>query len=61
MSDDTLISAYHQAVRDYEATRIGSVRRIEAFTRLLTAEKVLTTRLGWVDQNLERYRERYSP
>ena len=61
MSDDTLINANHQAMRDYEATKIGSGRRIEAFTRLLVAEKVLTARLGWVDQNLERYRERYSP
>jgi hypothetical protein len=61
MTEHALIDAYHQAMRDYEAAKVGTGGRIEAFTRLLVAEKVLTTRLGWIDQNLKRYRERYSP
>jgi hypothetical protein len=61
MTEHALIDAYHQAMRDYEAAKVGTGGRIEAFTSLLVAEKVLTTRLGWVDQNLKRYRDRYSP
>jgi hypothetical protein len=61
MTDDTLINAYHQAMHDYEAAKVGTGTRIEAFTRFLVAEKVLTARGRWIDQNLERYRERYSP
>jgi hypothetical protein len=40
-----LIDAYHGATYDYEAAKAGTADRLEAFTRLLTAERVLTNRL----------------
>jgi hypothetical protein len=60
MTDDELIDAYHKATRDYEAAKVGTGCRVEAFTTLLVAEKVLTVRLG-MDPHLKHYRERYSP
>ena len=48
-------------MHDYEAAKVGTGTRIEAFTRFLVAEKVLTARLGRIDQNLDHFRERYSP
>ena len=61
MTDDKLIRAYNKAIRDYEAAKDGDGCRVEAFTNFMVAEKVLTARIGCVDQNLARYRERYSP
>jgi hypothetical protein len=61
MTDDKLIHAYNEAMRNYEVAKGGSGCRVEAFTNFLVAEKVLTARIGCFDQNLARYRERYSP
>jgi hypothetical protein len=44
-SDTELIDAYHIATFDYEAAKAGTGDRLGAFTRLLVAERVLTTRL----------------
>jgi hypothetical protein len=40
-----LIDGYHTATHDYEAAKAGTARRLEAFTRLLVAERVLVGRL----------------
>jgi hypothetical protein len=61
MTNDNLIDAYREARGAYEAAKVGTGHRVETFTRYLVAEKVLTTRLGRIDQNLEHFRERYSP
>jgi hypothetical protein len=42
-----LIDAYHNATSGYEAAKTGTGDRLEAFTRLLVAERALTTRLPW--------------
>src|SRR4029077_10413980 len=44
-TDVQLIDAYHSATFDYQASKAGTGARFEAFTRLLVAERVLTTRL----------------
>jgi hypothetical protein len=44
-TDVELIDGYHSATFDYEAAKAGTGSRVEAFTRLLVAERVLTTRL----------------
>jgi hypothetical protein len=61
MTHDKLFDAYHVAMGAYEAAKAGTGCRIETFATFLVAEKVLTARLGWVDKNLENFRERYSP
>jgi hypothetical protein len=60
MTNDKLINAYHEAMAAYEAAKTGAGSRVETFTRFLVAEKVLSARLGRIDQNLEHFRERYS-
>jgi hypothetical protein len=44
-TDIQLIDAYHNATADYEAAQSGAGDRLVAFTRLLVAERALTTRL----------------
>jgi hypothetical protein len=44
-TDIELIDAYHNATSDYEAAQSGAGDRLAAFTRLLVAERALTTRL----------------
>ena len=44
-TDSELIEAYHNATSDYEAAQSGAGDRLMAFTRLLVAERALTTRL----------------
>jgi hypothetical protein len=61
MTNDKLIDAYREAVTSYEAAKTGTGSRVETFTTLLMAERVLTARLGWVNQNLEQFWERYTP
>jgi hypothetical protein len=61
MTHDKLFDAYHVAMGAYEAAKAGTGCRIETFATFLVPEKVLTARLGWVDKNLENFRERYSP
>jgi len=41
-TDVELIDAYHNATYAYEAAKAGAGNRLEAFTRLLVAERVLT-------------------
>jgi hypothetical protein len=50
-TDSELIDGYHSAIYAYEAAKPGTGCRLEAFTRLLVAERVLVTRLSgqhWV-------------
>jgi hypothetical protein len=61
MTHDKLINAYHEARGAYEAAKAGSGSRTETLTTFLVAEKVLHARMGWVDRNLEHFREHYSP
>jgi hypothetical protein len=61
MANDKVIDAYHEAMIAYEAAKAGTGSRVETFTRLLMAEKILTARFGRIDQNLEHFRQRYSP
>jgi hypothetical protein len=44
-TDIELIDAYHNATSDYEVAQSGAGDRLAAFTRLLVAERALTTRL----------------
>ena len=44
-TDLELIEGYHLATDAYAAAKMGSGRRLEAFTRLLVAERALTARL----------------
>jgi hypothetical protein len=46
MTDDKLVNAYHEAMEDYEAAKAGVGNRVEAFTRFLVAERVVSARLG---------------
>ena len=46
-TDAELIDAYHHASNDYEDAKAGRGGRLEAFTRLLVAERILTARLPW--------------
>jgi hypothetical protein len=52
--DDKLVDAYHEALGDYEAAKAGAGNRVEAFTRFLVAERVLSARLGRIDRDLDR-------
>ena len=52
-TDAELIDAYQSATNDYEAAKDGRGDRLEAFTRLLVAERVLAARLPW--QHLVRH------
>jgi hypothetical protein len=61
MTDSDLLHAYNEAMRVYETAKAGTGCRVEAFAKLLVAEKTLTARVGFVDQNLERYRKHYAP
>jgi hypothetical protein len=44
-TDRELIDGYHAATYDYEAAKAGTGRRLDAFTRLLVAERLLAARL----------------
>ena len=54
MTIDKLVNAYHEAMSDYEAAKAGSGNRVEAFTRFLVAERILSARLGQIDRDLEQ-------
>jgi hypothetical protein len=54
MTNEKLINAYHEAMSNYEAAKAGAGNRVEAFTRFLVAERVLSARLGRIGQDLER-------
>ena len=53
-----LTQAYHDAISDYEAAKAGIGDRVDAFTNLLDAEIVLTTRVGY-GQRLQCNREHH--
>jgi hypothetical protein len=55
MTNDKLAHAYHEAMSDYEAAKAGAGNRVEAFTRLLVAERIISARLGRIGVELERY------
>jgi len=60
MTHSELIDAYDQAKRSHEAAAVGA--RVEAFVRLLVAERALAAQLGLgFCQHLSHYRERWSP
>ena len=61
LPDHELIDAYRMAMLVYETAKTGIGCRVEAFISLLVAERLLTSRFGLVDLNIERFRERYSP
>ena len=61
MTNEKLVNAYHEAMAAYEAAKTGTGSRVETFAKFLVAEKVLAARLGKIDQNLEHFREHYSP
>ena len=52
MTNDKLVHAYHEAMSDYEAAKAGAGNRVEAFTRLLVAERIISARLGRIDPDL---------
>jgi hypothetical protein len=54
MTNDQLVHAYHEAMSDYEAAKAGAGNRVEAFTRFLVAERIISHRLGRIDPDLER-------
>jgi hypothetical protein len=54
MTNDKLVHAYHEAMSDYEAAKAGAGNRVEAFTRFLVAERIISARLGRIDPDLER-------
>ena len=56
-----LIEAYHNATSDYESAKTGIGDRLDAFTKMLDAERVLTGRVGYgYDQHLKYYREHFA-
>lgn len=60
-TDLELTQAYHSATSSYEAAKAGTGDRLNAFTRLMDAERVLTTRVGYgFDRQLQYYREHHS-
>jgi hypothetical protein len=61
MMNDKLLPIYHAALGAYEAAKAGSGCRVETFTKLVMAERILTAHSGWADEDLELFRERYSP
>ena len=61
MTNEKLVNAYHEAMAAYEAAKTGTGSRVETFAEFLVTEKVLAAHLGKIDQNLEHFRERYSP
>jgi hypothetical protein len=56
MTNDKLVHAYHEAMSDYEAAKAGTGNRVEAFTRFLVAERIISARLGRIDLDLEQPR-----
>jgi hypothetical protein len=56
-----LTEAYHNATSNYEPARTGIGDRLDAFTKMLYAERVLTGRVanGYY-QHLKYYREHYA-
>jgi len=54
MTIDKLVNAYHEAMSDYEAAKAGAGNRVEAFTRFLVAERIVSARLGRIDPHLEQ-------
>jgi len=54
MTNDKLVNAYHEAMSDYEAAKAGAGDRVEAFTRFLVAERIVSARLGRIYPHLEQ-------
>ena len=52
MTNDKLVHAYHEAMSDYEAAKAGAGNRVEAFTRFLVVERIISARLGQIDPDL---------
>ena len=48
---DDPVRAYQNAMRAYEAARTGSASRVDAFVRLLVAERASIARSGRMDRN----------
>jgi hypothetical protein len=57
MTNDKLVNAYHEAMSDYEAAKAGAGNRVEAFTRFLVAERIVSAYLRRIDPDLKQ-RER---
>lgn len=58
-TDSELTQAYQDATSDYEAAKAGAGDRLDAFTKLMDAERVFTTRVGY-GQQLQCYRDQHS-
>jgi hypothetical protein len=54
MTNDRLVHAYHEAMIDYEAAKAGAGNRVEAFTRFLVAERIISARLRGIDPDLKQ-------
>jgi hypothetical protein len=48
---DDPVRAYQDAMRAYEAAKAGSGSRVDAFVRLLVAERASIARSGRMDRN----------
>jgi hypothetical protein len=46
MTDEELLDAYRQALRNYEAAKADNGNRVEAFVQFMSAEIALSRRLG---------------
>ncbi|HME24147.1 MAG TPA: hypothetical protein VKI44_22915 [Acetobacteraceae bacterium] len=46
MTDQELLDAYRQALRNYEAAKADNGNRVETFVRFMSAEIALMRRLG---------------
>ena len=54
MTNDKLVHAYHEAMSDYEAAKAGAGNRVEAFTRFLVAERIISAHLRRIDPDLKQ-------
>jgi hypothetical protein len=54
MTNDRLVHAYHEAMSDYEAAKGGAGNRVEAFTRFLVAERIISAHLRRIDPDLKQ-------
>jgi hypothetical protein len=62
VTDSEVIDVYHRTVCEYDAAKNNACRRIEAFTDLLVAERILMSRLGIGGvPHLDHYRARCYP
>ena len=60
MTDSEVIDAYQWAMSEYDAAKNNACRRVEAFTDLLVAERIVMSRVGIGSlPHLNNYRTRY--